>query len=255
MKRWTIWAFAVVIFGAMLPAGLLAQEKDNGGYADVILSKTGNMVTLNPKILHDRIEMFILDNYKENHDDIEVECENFPTNILVRANDWDVKINSKYGPVKNGSNMLDVTVYSLDGVYKEFSTVARVRTYDNVVVAKRMLDRHQKITEDDLEVQRIETTKINRHFFRRETPIVGKRTKQIIQKGRIIFAGMVELPPVVKRGDVVKIKIILNNVEVTALGQALEDGRLGDTIRVKNISSGKRLRAEVVDDKTVKVRL
>ncbi len=255
MKRWISWVFALVVIGWVLPAGLCAQSKGNGGYADVILSKTGNMVTLDPKILKDRIEMFVLDNYKENHDDIQVECQNFPTDILVRANDWDVKINSKYGPVKNGANMLDVTVYSLDGVYKEFSTVARVRTYDNVVVAKRMLDRHQKITDQDLEVQRIETTRINRHFFRRETPILGKRTKQIIQKGKIIFAGMVELPPVVKRGDVVKIKIILNNVEVTALGQALQDGRLGDTIRVKNISSGKRLRAEVVDEKTVKVRL
>jgi len=253
MKRRSIFTAALIGVILWVTASTWAQE--NGGYADVILSKTGNLVILNSKMIHDRIEMYILENYKENHDDIVVECQNIPTDIMVRNNDWDVKINPKYGAIRNGSNLLDVTIYSLDGVYKEFSTVARVKTFDQVVVAKRMLDRHQKITEDDIQTQRVETTNFRRHFFRRDEAIVGHRTRQIIQKGKVIFANMVELPPVVKRGDVVKIKIILKNVEVTALGQALEDGRLGQTIHVKNISSGKRLQAKVINEKTVKVLL
>ncbi|NOY77240.1 MAG: flagellar basal body P-ring formation protein FlgA [Calditrichaeota bacterium] len=253
MKRRTI--FAAALIGLILLGTTHIRAQENGDYADVILSKSGNLVTLSPKIIHDRIEMYILENYKENHDDIVIECQNFPTDIMVRSNDWDVKIDPKYGAIKNGSNLLDVTVYSLGGVYKEFSTIARVKTFDQVVVAKRMLDRHQKITEDDIQIQRVETTQFRRHFFRRDEAIVGHRTRQIIQKGKVIFANMVELPPVVKRGDVVKIKIILKNVEVTALGQALEDGRLGQTIHVKNISSGKRLQAKVINEKTVKVLL
>lgn len=251
MKRTSIFAAVVIVCVTLVWAGAWAQE--DGGYADVILSKTGNLVTLNPRMIHDRVEMYVLDNYKENHDDIVVECQNFPRDIMVRSNDWDVKIDPKYGTIKNGSNLLDVTVYSLDGVYKEFSTVARVKTFDNVIVAKRMLDRHQKITEDDIEVQRVETTSFRRHFFRRDEAVVNHRTRQVIQKGKVIFANMVELPPVIKRGDVIKIKIVLKNVEVTALGQALEDGRLGQTIHVKNISSGKRLQARVINEKTVKV--
>lgn len=253
MKQRGIFAAVVLVLGLLIAASAWAQG--DGGYADVILSKTGNLVTLGPKIIHDRIEMYVLDNYRENHDDIVVECQNFPTDIKVRANDWDVKIDPKYGAIKNGSNLLNVTVYSLDGVYKEFNTIARVKTFDQVVVTKRMLDRHQKITEDDIQIQRVETTSFRRHFFRRDEAIVGHRTRQIIQKGKVIFANMVELPPVVKRGDVVKIKIILKNVEVTALGQALEDGRLGQMIHVKNISSGKRLKAKVINEKTVKVLL
>ncbi len=253
MKRNSIFTAVVIAWGVLFGSGVWAQ--DNGGYADVILSKTGNLVTLNPKMIHDRIEMYILDNYKENHDDIVVECQNFPTDIRVRSNDWDVKVEPKYGSIKNGSNLLDVTVYSLDRIYKEFDTIARVKTFDQVVVARRLLDRHQKITEEDIQIQRVETTNFRRHFFRRDEAIVGHRTRQIVQKGKVIFANMVELPPVVKRGDVVKIKIILKNVEVTALGQALEDGRLGQTIHVKNISSGKRIQAKVINEKTVKVLL
>ena len=253
MRRTGIFMAIVLSLAVLWATGVQAQEE--GGYADVILSKRGNPVTLSTKILRDRIEMFVLNNYKENHDKIEVECRNIPADILVRGSDWDVKVNPEYSPIKNGSNLLNVTVYSLDGVYKEFSTVVRVRPFDDVIIARRMLDRHQKITEDDIGSQRVETTKFNRHFFRRDDAIIGYRTKQIIQKGKVIFASMVELPPVIKRGDVVKIEIILKNVEVTALGQALEDGRLGDTINVKNISSGKRLQARVVDEKTVKVLL
>jgi flagella basal body P-ring formation protein FlgA len=53
------------------------------------------------------------------------------------------------------------------------------------------------------------------------------------------------------------VRIVLESpvIKVSTPGEALEAGKPGDTIRVKNTSSQREVRAQVVDKQTVRIPL
>jgi flagella basal body P-ring formation protein FlgA len=57
----------------------------------------------------------------------------------------------------------------------------------------------------------------------------------------------------VRNGDVVLILVDSPLLKITAMGEALEQGVHGETIRVRNVTSSREIRAVVVDQKTVRV--
>ena len=243
------------LFSMLLIVGIAMAQSGSGLHHTDVGIPSEEIFNLSNQILKERIEMFVLQHYKDNHEEIVVNCENLPVSIPVRKNDWDIQVESRYGGINNGTNLLDVTVFSKRSVYKQLTVTVRVQTFDYIVVAKKLIERHQKINENDVELAYYETTNFKRQYFTNVEDVIGFRTKQILQAGKPIFASTIELPPIIKRGDVIKIRVRLKNLDVTALGKALEDGRLGETIQVKNLSSGKRIAGEVIDEKTVLVRL
>ena len=83
--------------------------------------------------------------------------------------------------------------------------------------------------------------------------IVGKRARRNIQAGEFLRPDLIEMPPLVKRGDMVVIVAESKGLKVTAIGEVKSAGRLGERVKVVNLDSNKRLSAWVVDNKTVKV--
>jgi flagellar basal body P-ring formation protein FlgA len=74
---------------------------------------------------------------------------------------------------------------------------------------------------------------------------VGKKAVRSIQPGQPITARMVEDLPAVKKGSRVLVKARNDLISVTTHGKVLEDGRLGEEVRVLNMSSGKEIFATV----------
>jgi flagella basal body P-ring formation protein FlgA len=66
-------------------------------------------------------------------------------------------------------------------------------------------------------------------------------------------ADLIELPPLVKRGDLVMIVAESNGFKITTLGEVKKTGRLGERIPVANMDSKKILQARVIDANTVQV--
>jgi flagella basal body P-ring formation protein FlgA len=83
--------------------------------------------------------------------------------------------------------------------------------------------------------------------------VLGKRTRRAIGAKVPLRADFIELPPLVKRGDLVTIIARSNGLKITTLGQVKKKGRLGDRIPVVNLDSKKILHARVIDSNTVKV--
>ncbi|HFQ90384.1 MAG TPA: flagellar basal body P-ring formation protein FlgA [Desulfobulbus sp.] len=69
--------------------------------------------------------------------------------------------------------------------------------------------------------------------------VVGMQVRRSIHSGRAIEQRYLEQPPVIHKGDVVKIFAIKGPMRISTTGIAARDGRTGDMIRVKNISSSK----------------
>jgi flagella basal body P-ring formation protein FlgA len=135
---------------------------------------------------------------------------------------------------------------------KVWATVT-VEILGPVVMTRKPLGRHKPITEDDIELQTVDLSDLPRDVIADPEAVLGKRTRRAIGARTPLRAGLVELPPLVKRGDLVVIIAESEGLKITTLGQVKKKGRLGERIPVVNIDSKKILYARVIDANTVKV--
>ena len=69
--------------------------------------------------------------------------------------------------------------------------------------------------------------------------VIGMQVRRSIASGRAIEQRFLEQPPVVRKGELVRIFAIKGPMRISTTGIAARDGRTGEIIRVKNISSSK----------------
>ena len=139
--------------------------------------------------------------------------------------------------------------------YKRVWATATVEIFTNVVVTRKPLGRHKPITEDDIQLQRMDLAKLSSDVITDPAVVLGQRTRRAIGSQTVLRSNLVEFPPVLNRGDVVVIIAETGGLKVTALGQAKKKGRLGERIPVINFDSKKVFFARVLDGNTVQVDL
>jgi flagellar basal body P-ring formation protein FlgA len=82
---------------------------------------------------------------------------------------------------------------------------------------------------------------------------VEKRIISAVRPNQEITRTMLRDVPLIKKGRMVK--MVLNNgfITITTVGQTQEDGGMGSSVRVKNVSSERIVYARVVGDSLVQV--
>jgi flagella basal body P-ring formation protein FlgA len=144
--------------------------------------------------------------------------------------------------------------FSVNGqAQKKVWTTAMVEVLGPVVVTCKPLGRYRPIAADDIEVQTLDLANLPANVLSDPEAAIGKRTKRAIGAQTPLRADSIELPPLVKRGDMVVIIAESENLKITTLGRVKKKGRLGERIPVVNLDSKKVLHALVVDANTVKV--
>ena len=137
--------------------------------------------------------------------------------------------------------------------YKRVWATATVEVLAEVVITKKPVGRHKPITEDDIELLKMDLAKLPSGVITDTEAVLGKRTRRAIGAKTVLRADLVEFPPLVKRGDVVVIIAESSGLKITALGEAKKKGRLGESIPVMNYDSKKILYGRVLDSNTVVV--
>ncbi len=144
--------------------------------------------------------------------------------------------------------------FDVDGEFhKTIRATAEIDVFTDVVVTQKPLGRYQPITEDDIELQRLNLADLPSDVITDPDEVLGKRTRRVIGSQTVLRANLIEFPPLVKRGDVVVILAETAGFKITALGQVKKKGRLGERIPVINFDSNKLLYGRVLDANTVKV--
>ena len=83
--------------------------------------------------------------------------------------------------------------------------------------------------------------------------IVGKLARRTLLPGKPVPSGAVEEPRLVQNGAQVRLVFEESGLSINAVGQALDPGGHGDTIRVRNNESGLVVPGVVQNDGTVRV--
>jgi flagellar basal body P-ring formation protein FlgA len=133
------------------------------------------------------------------------------------------------------------------------SVVFKVRVFENVVIAKKQIGRHQRLNKENIFLGKRETTKTHGLSFSSMDDLACKVAVRTIRANTIITEKIVETPPTIQRGNVVKLFIEANNFSIVTKGLAQETGCTGDVIRVKNLNSKKVIYGKVVGPERVQI--
>ena len=137
--------------------------------------------------------------------------------------------------------------------WKKIRFSARVDIYADVLVARHYLKKHQEIQREDIQVENRNIANLPPDLLTLEKEIVGKRTLLSVNRSEVLRESMVEIPPVVKKGD--RVLLLVENAvfRITTVGEVKESGRRGDRVKLINLSSKKEVLGRVLDANTVQV--
>ena len=123
-----------------------------------------------------------------------------------------------------------------------------------VVVATSFIEKGEEIEPTDVEnrLMYIDPSKMGKILSFSE--VVGKVATRRIEAGRIIVAGMVKRPILVRRGELVRFLLKEGCMEIEGMAKAMRSGSLGDIVELKNLSSGRIFSGEVIGRGRVMVR-
>lgn len=120
-------------------------------------------------------------------------------------------------------------------------------------VASRPLVKGATITANDVQLVKVNGTSVGRDSIENLGDIVGRNLTKDIGQGEMFKASAVVVPAVVTAGSRVTIVFRQNRLEVTASGIALDNGGMGQDVRVRNESSKKVIVGKVSDPGLVTV--
>ena len=146
-----------------------------------------------------------------------------------------------------------ITVKVNDTPYQQMICYLRIHVYDNVVVAARSLSPNQQLTDADVRLEEREVGNLRARYLTRVDDVKGLVTNRLVREGTLFTKTMLQNPVILEAGVNVDIVADINGVKIKTAGVALQRGRVGQLIRVRNTTSQKVLRARVLDHMTVEV--
>jgi flagella basal body P-ring formation protein FlgA len=130
---------------------------------------------------------------------------------------------------------------------------SEIRVFDEVLVSSAPLARHETITVKDVRVERRDISGLNARPLTRIEEVAGWQAARAIEVNEILTQKSLDRPSLLRRGSPVTLLYETGGLRVEAPGLAVEAGKIGEVIQVKNPTSGKLLRGLIVDARTVRV--
>lgn len=154
-----------------------------------------------------------------------------------RTHRWDASILFK-------ANHEVVSAIPASGSYEEMIVVP---------VLRREIRKDAVITSADIEMQSFPMAKTRSDTVIDTNDLLGKSPIRYISAQRPIRTTEIAMPSVVVKNSMVQVHFTSDGLHITTVGQALEDGAIGDVINVRNTTSKRVIRAIVESQGMVRV--
>ncbi|HHT9135709.1 MAG TPA: flagellar basal body P-ring formation chaperone FlgA [Candidatus Wunengus sp. YC60] len=212
-------------------------------------------ITITGEEIIRKAKEYLLSKLSRPESEVIIESDRPPMDKLLPDNGGDIRWEiSQIDTNKDKGNVqLIVRISINEKQYVKIPVFFNIRTYEDIVIPNKKINRHDILATDDLVIKRMETTKLAGVSFDNTEDLIGKRAVRPILPNIPITAEMIDNPPLIKKGDFIKVSVQSGNLHIVTKGVAKEDGYLGKVIRIKNIDSNKDLYGKVEDSTTVKI--
>lgn len=212
-------------------------------------------ITITGEEITRKTKEYLLSKLSKPESEIIIESDRPPMDKLLPANGGNIRweISQIDANKDRGNVQLVVRISINEKQYLKMPVFFTIRTYEDIVIANKKINRHDVLSMDGLVIKRMETTKLEGVTFDDIEDLIGKRSIRPILPNIPITIEMIDNPPLIKKGDFIKVSVQSGNLHVVTKGVAKEDGYVGKVIRIRNIDSNKELYGKVEDSTTVKI--
>ena len=136
---------------------------------------------------------------------------------------------------------------------QELAFAGKVKIFINIPVAARDLKAGQIITPDDILAKRVPQESMRGNDPAGKEDLIGKEMKKSVRSGQPVTLNDVRAQVMVAKGKIVTLNFVKGGIMLSAQGKALENGGLGDTVRVMNTQSKSVVQGTVTGPETVSI--
>jgi flagella basal body P-ring formation protein FlgA len=117
----------------------------------------------------------------------------------------------------------------------------------------RWIKPNEVIVEEDVTAMTVDVPSLTHDFILNQEDVIGKQVLRPLPPRKPIRKNMLDDPPIVHKGDRVVLEVRQGGLLVQAVGLAKTAGKSGDTILVKNKSSGREVSGTILSAGVVEV--
>jgi flagella basal body P-ring formation protein FlgA len=209
-------------------------------------------IEISPQEIESIVKKFILQKVPWNRTNVAITVSALDTITLPQgAVTYELSVRKKEDFLGSANIAL---VFLVDGqAVKKLQVHVTVDVIQEVLVSNRSFKRHDVISQEDVRLEKMNLAKLQTDVITDPGEVIGKRTKRNLDVNTPLRLTFLEMPPLVKRGDMVTIVAETDVLKITTKGVVTESGCKGDMVRVVNVNSRKELFAKVRDARTVEV--
>lgn len=131
----------------------------------------------------------------------------------------------------------------------------KISTYLPVLVANHPLAQGAYLTANDFRTEERELSQLGGGYITQPEQILNKVVRSPIPATMPITLRQLSSPLVIHRGENISIVAEAGNIRVQISGVAMDDGHLGDTIKIKNTVSNRIIEASVTGSGKARIAL
>lgn len=146
--------------------------------------------------------------------------------------------------VNDNKNKFEANISPEKGDY-EIEAYGNFTALQRLPVLSSSIKKGDIITQNDIELKFIDNSTIKATTILDITKIIGKTASRNLKRGSLIQFNNIKDPILIKRNKAVNAIYKVKNIEVKTVAIALQDGKEGDIIKLRNHESGKIFQAIV----------
>lgn len=139
---------------------------------------------------------------------------------------------------------------SVNGEPKRVRIAAKARAWIDQVVCSKPLALRQTITQADIETKRILTDKLPNDPLLTSDQIIGQQAARDLKVGSVMTAKLLAPVELVRPGQLVTVYMRRGAIEVKSVARALQAGSAGQSVKVKNESTGDLFQVTLIGPQT-----
>ncbi len=179
-------------------------------------------------------------------DDPDIRPEVKPLDARLRLHACSQPLHVFWGPGARRQGNTTLGVACEDGKPWKIYVQARIAVFRPVAVAAHGLLRGERLRAADLRLERRDVSRLRGGYLEDAERFIGYRIRYNVNAGSVLQPRQFEAPRLVRRGERVSLLARRGGVQVRMAGEALTDGALGATVRVRNLSSRRIVQGEVI---------
>jgi flagellar basal body P-ring formation protein FlgA len=244
----------VKLFGKNKILSIIQNQRYLPENIDIISPQQIYVKRLSQEISKITIRQFVGKELLKIFKDKEYQLKAFNIRGLEQYPQGDIKLQFDSKKIINDGKLSCYINVIIDGEKEDRVKISgHVAVYENLFFATKHLIKGDIFSKNCVYQEKKNIYDVRDGFVKKIEDLDGKMVKSSIRKGDYIRTGDFERPPLIKKGDIIKLVVKNSNLLIVASGVSMENGYENELIKVENLGSGKFVRGVVKAKSKVEV--